>query len=66
MIGGWATNCEPSVSAHSGNTRGESTPFGVPTSSAEFVPWSATQRPPPSTQARIVCCASTLGRTLQV
>ena len=28
-IGGWATNWLPSVSAHSGKTRGASTPSGV-------------------------------------
>ena len=65
-IGGWAMNWLPSVSAHSGKQRGDSTSPLPTLSSAAFVPCSATHLPPDSTQSRMVPCAAVDGRTSQV
>ena len=59
-------NWLPSVSAHDGKQRGASTRPLPTLSSAAFVPCSATQRPPASTQSRIARWAASDGRTSQV
>jgi hypothetical protein len=58
-------NCEPSVFMKRGASRGHCT-FAPSNSRIEFVPCSASQRPPPSTKRASASACGGVGRTSQV